>query len=146
MPKSKGCRLEKSLGGNTFEKLWRQEFGLSSQVWLSKMLDPNFRRGRTFFEGPLLKYFFNPKASPLDIVWSGKVTLLLSLGHSVNQPLVLPNNLFVAHLSMRSARNIMGIGATPEWHPGLVGHSWEGQNDPYVGERPRRWERLTHGD
>ena len=35
-PKSKGCRLQKSLGGNTFRKLWRQEFSLLSQVWVEQ--------------------------------------------------------------------------------------------------------------
>jgi hypothetical protein len=38
--KSKARRLQKRLGGNTFRKLWRQEFGLSSKL---------LARGRTFF-------------------------------------------------------------------------------------------------
>jgi len=87
--KSKGRRLQKSLGGSTSRKLWRQEFGLSS-----KMLNPNFYREAKHFSIEIFKiwqwiiliFIFQPKgfsswhslvqksdASPLDlgIVWTG---------------------------------------------------------------------------
>src|ERR1700737_113335 len=42
-----------------FRKLWRQEYGLSSTIWVEQN-DPNFRREAEFF---LLKY---SKSGPLD--------------------------------------------------------------------------------
>ena len=55
----------------------------------SKMLNPNFRREAKMFFIKYSKFdsgfkwiiyyiFFSPKSSPLDIVWSREVTLLLS--------------------------------------------------------------------
>jgi hypothetical protein len=45
-----GRRFQKSLGGITFKKLWRQEFGLSSKFWVKQNAQPKLPlRGRTFF-------------------------------------------------------------------------------------------------
>ena len=55
----------------------------------SKMIDPNFRReAELFLEANYFNILFSPKASPLGIVSSGKVTPLPRLGHSVNWPCV----------------------------------------------------------
>ena len=56
-PKSKERRLQKSLGGKTFRKLWRQEFGLSSKVWVEQNAQPKLpSRGRTVFSLKYSKY------------------------------------------------------------------------------------------
>ena len=79
----------KEPGGNIFRKLWRQESGLSSITFVER---PNYFFIEIFksdsgFKWTILVYFFNPKASSLEIVWSKKVRFPSRLGHSLNQPL-----------------------------------------------------------
>jgi hypothetical protein len=87
MPKGRPLGLHtrgwspKRLGGSTFRKLWRQEFGLSSKVWV----DPNFWREAEFFS---LNNQSLTRSWPLDlrgyfeqgIKWHAPLSLDFGLG------------------------------------------------------------------
>ena len=51
-------------------------------------------------------------------------------------------NIFVAHLSMRSARNTMAEGGPQSDTRDFWRHWWDGPSDPSVGEGPWHWKRL----